>query len=374
MFLDKLKRSPARGRYIPELDGLRFLAILGVVFFHAHVHFFNAEPIDQWSEVSASRWFEYTIGKGYFGVQLFFVISGFIIAMPFAKHHLGLRDKPKLKNFYIRRFKRIEIPYFITLSCSYLWLVFAQGATFSEHLFDYLQGMTYTFNFFNPDRLNPILHPAWTLELEIQFYLLAPLLCLLYKIKHQWVRICLWLGGMLVIPHLQDAIPEYTSLTADHTLLSTGFILTQLPFFFAGMLALDLYLVRKKVALPVLWDLLGITAAVGTWLMLSCYGVSEYRPFALCIFIIAALWGNYLCKFLSIRLFTLFGGISYSIYLFHGMILHFCVHALHFNHWSNSLFTSYLSIIITVILTFLLTIPFYLLIERPFMRKALPKS
>ena len=369
MFLDKLKRSPARGRYIPELDGLRFLAILGVVLYHAHCHFFPAEPIEQWNSVEPNRWAEYLIGKGYFGVQLFFIISGFIIAIPFARFHLGLRERPVLKNFYLRRVKRIEIPYFITLTCGYFGLVFVNGATFTEHFWDFIQGLTYTFNLFNPERLNPILQPAWTLELEIQFYLLTPLLCLIYKLKQQWLRIGIFLLGMLLIPILLDLIHDWSGREAQHVLLGKGFIIRQLPFFFAGMLALDFHLNHTKGKLPQLWDALGVFSALATWHMLSYYQVSDYLPFSLGLFVLGVVKGSWLKSLLSLRFLTIFGGMSYSIYLFHGMILHFIVLLLSVDQSQLSDTWSLIGIGLTTIVIFILCIPFYLLIEKPFMRK-----
>ena len=198
----KLKRKPRSGLYVPEIDGLRFIAIFAVILFHAHIYYFQEPLISDFTEVPASRWIEYTIGKGWYGVQLFFIISGFIICLPFALHQLRDGRSISLKKFFIRRFKRIEIPYFIALTLSLLALLFIQGRSLVDLYPHYLAGLTYTHNiFYYPDGgLNPLLPPAWTLELEIQYEKLR----LKLKINHKIVKkrvICLgyWLCINLVM-------------------------------------------------------------------------------------------------------------------------------------------------------------------------------
>src|SRR5579872_4562236 len=85
-FLRALSRETSSGRFIPEMDGLRFAAIGMVVLFHLNGYltaksrlFYPTPPTD---------WLAQAAYVGFHGVELFFVISGFILGLPFAAHHL----------------------------------------------------------------------------------------------------------------------------------------------------------------------------------------------------------------------------------------------------------------------------------------------
>src|SRR6185503_8496299 len=93
---ERLSRVSSSGRFIPEIDGLRFVAISGVIFLHLAefmVSKSGAPPRDSLYIIA---------GQGFFGVELFFVISGFILSLPFAEGHLGLRPRPSLGSYFKR--------------------------------------------------------------------------------------------------------------------------------------------------------------------------------------------------------------------------------------------------------------------------------
>mgnify|MGYP001318019529 FL=1 len=148
--------------YIKEINFLRFLSIITVVIYH---------------------YFPELIPRGYLGVDLFFVISGFLISLYIFKE---IKNKKfDLLNFYNRRIKRI-IPatifllFFVSLisllmftnvdlinfSKSLIYSIF-----FSSNFFFWLDG-----GYFGPnDRLKPLLH-FWSLGVEEQFYIFFPFL------------------------------------------------------------------------------------------------------------------------------------------------------------------------------------------------------
>jgi len=382
----KLKRKPRSGMYVPEIDGLRFVAIFAVILFHAHIYYFQAPLIPDFTAVSPSRWIEYTIGKGWYGVQLFFIISGFIICLPFALHQLRDGKSISLPRFFIRRFKRIEIPYFIALTLSLVLLLFVHGRSFSELLPHYLAGITYTHNiFYYPGGgLNPLLPPAWTLELEIQFYLLAPFLSAIYAIKNKLTRYTIFIGAIIglniLIPALHQQFPS-------NVVFSKNFILHNLPYFFMGMLIVDLFVTKKSYGksaeeVPssqtswILWDSIGVTCAVVTLALLSFGAYADLLPFTLGLFVLGTLNGRLLKKWLSFRFLTIFGGMSYSIYLFHEHILSTSY------YWFFPSFLdktaqhglNYVGILTMSIWILIASIPFYLLIEKPFMNSKKRKS
>lgn len=365
MWFDSLKRVPAKGGYIPELDGLRFFAILGVVLFHARLSFFSGENISPWGHVEPSRWLEYAIENGWYGVQLFFVISGFIITAPFVRHYTQGADKPRLFNYFQRRFKRIEIPYFIALAGAFLVTPLYQGGSFTSQLTDFFYGITYTHNLFKPDILNPLLPVAWTLELEIQFYLLAPLLCYVYKIKTQWLRVGILLGVMFSLPLLLSSLSQQ----CPSVLWTKNFILFNLPYFLAGMIGVDLYFNGKLNKLPYLWDAIALCSAITLMISVSYWQMDHYMPFILGLLVIAAIRGKLCSGLLSLQVCTIIGGMCYSIYLFHGMLLHLLIHHLPFELATRTFPWNYLNLFFLTIVVFILSVPFYLFIEKPFMQK-----
>lgn len=382
----KLKRKPRSGMYVPEVDGLRFIAIFAVILFHAHIYYFPDPLILDFTEVSSSRWIEYAIGKGWYGVQLFFIISGFIICLPFALHQLRDGRSISLTKFFMRRFKRIEIPYFIALTLSLILLLFIHGRSFSELLPHYLAGLTYTHNiFYYPGGgLNPLLPPAWTLELEIQFYLLAPFLSAIYAVKNNLFRYAIFIGSIIglnmIIPALHEQFP-------NNVVFSKSFILHNLPYFFIGMLILDLFVTKKSYGKTAnerttlisnlrLWDLVGGVAAVATLGLLSFGAYSGILPFTLGLFVLGTLNGRLLKKWLSFRFFTIFGGMSYSIYLFHEHILSNSYYLFFPSFFDKTAQhgLNYIGILTMSIWILIASIPFYLLIEKPFMNSKKRKS
>ena len=170
-------------KYRKEIDGLRALAVLPVVFFHAGVKGF---------------------GGGFVGVDIFFVISGFLItSIVLAEKQAGTFS---LKTFYERRARRLLPALFLVMfSCcmaAWLWLlpedfiVFAKvlisAATFSSNFF-FWQTTDY---FQTAAEMNPLLH-TWSLAVEEQFYILFPLFLLLtwrlsrYRLIILTLTICL---------------------------------------------------------------------------------------------------------------------------------------------------------------------------------------
>jgi peptidoglycan/LPS O-acetylase OafA/YrhL len=149
--------------YMPQLDGLRALAVLAVAFEHYGI-----------KDLPIFRWFEW----GRLGVWLFFVLSGFLITEILLKSgaeiHAGRRTAwDSAKVFYIRRFLRILPVYYVTLAVAALCLPDVR------HLF--LWHVTYTTDFWTA--LHPGAYPYgihfWTLAIEEQFYLVWPWVILL---------------------------------------------------------------------------------------------------------------------------------------------------------------------------------------------------
>jgi peptidoglycan/LPS O-acetylase OafA/YrhL len=109
-FLDRFRRITTSGILIPEIDGLRFIAILSVVLFHIYGEFL----VQMWNGLQVhdlagtaelpAKLHSWAIplrfiAHGAYGVQIFFAISGFILAWPFARQF----RHPVHRQFQLRR-------------------------------------------------------------------------------------------------------------------------------------------------------------------------------------------------------------------------------------------------------------------------------
>jgi peptidoglycan/LPS O-acetylase OafA/YrhL len=165
--------------HLKRIDILRAVAILMVVCFHFLPSITGQYELGwrgMWRDVgdvkSPLMWWLYPLTFGWSGVSLFFVISGFCIHYSFLKHEVKSPGKPFLKQFFWKRFWRIYPPYFAALIVFYFLAVrhFENGATpinFWLHLLLLHNLDAGTFNGINPS--------FWSLAVEMQFYLLFPL-------------------------------------------------------------------------------------------------------------------------------------------------------------------------------------------------------
>lgn len=318
--LSRFSRVTSSGSYMPEIDGLRFVAIMAVLFYHAHMYFF-AQPIPNSIDTTPSwQWLNFAIGHGWFGVQVFFVISGFVLALPFAGQHLANKRPVDLKNYYLRRVVRIGFPYIIALTLG-LFFALSDGMQLADAISRYAAGMLYSHGLFYDGALNPILFVSWTLEIEIQFYLLAPLLCSVFKLKSSFLRTAILLISIYAVHYLSGWI---------NTTLPCGIwhhsIVGQLQFFLVGLLLGELYLTYWKnkptsAPLAIVYDTIGVAAWLFIPFALEINGRDSWIAYLLLVAFTCVIQGHLLKRILSVPIVSTIGGMCYSIYLFHGAFL-----------------------------------------------------
>lgn len=165
--------QPAGRQYFPALDGLRGLAILVIVIYH------NFGFIE--------KYFFF----GWLAVDLFFVLSGFLITDILLKE---LGSKNYLRNFYVRRLLRIFPLYYLSLVIFLIVLPQLNTPLRLDYYTDnqvwiwtYLQNWLYVFK--NPTDTSSLNH-LWSVAVEEQFYLFWPLVILLVK-KPKHLLICI---------------------------------------------------------------------------------------------------------------------------------------------------------------------------------------
>lgn len=189
------RRLPAIGRHVPALDGVRGIAILLVLLTH-----FNRLPQEAGEGWAGS--FDYALfvilNFGWCGVDLFFVLSGFLITGILYKTKEGPRY---FSNFYFRRTVRIFPLYYGFLAVLFLapeWIIPAEtediGDMYDRAGWYWLYGVNVLVAWLSEHSTPYALSHLWSLAVEEQFYLFWPPLVLLFSRKH-----LLWICGAFIV-------------------------------------------------------------------------------------------------------------------------------------------------------------------------------
>ena len=177
--------GPATGRRYPGLDLLRAIAILWVMLFHAMTEGLGRP----WQPVGDLGWM---------GVDLFFVLSGYLIGSQLLKTY-ARGGTPAIGAFYLRRALRILPAYWVVLAC-YYWFPAAREAKGIQPAWQFL---TFTENLLVDYQHNRAFSHAWSLCVEEHFYLFVPVVIWLLMRRSSWktpvvVGAVILLGGMVL--------------------------------------------------------------------------------------------------------------------------------------------------------------------------------
>src|SRR6476646_1461705 len=181
------RRQIDRLPYLPGLDGLRAVAVVAVMIYHAN-----------------HRW----LSGGFLGVEVFFVISGYLITLLLIGEFE--RDgRIKLGQFWRRRFRRLLPPLFVMLAGLAIFMTifrrtpmgrtsgdFAGGILYSSNWYQIVVGQGYTAN----EAFVPLRH-LWSLAVEEQFYLIWPLIMTVLLARRggrDLTRLAFWFAGIAV--------------------------------------------------------------------------------------------------------------------------------------------------------------------------------
>jgi peptidoglycan/LPS O-acetylase OafA/YrhL len=353
----QFRRITTQGRFIPQIDGLRFVAIASVVLFHIYSTFENRGIPAPWT-------FDSDLPKR--GVELFFAISGFILGVPFASRFLLHGPRVDLKQYFLRRLTRLEPPYFIALLvCAADQIIMGHRdlREMGPHLlasFGYLHNLT--FGAFN----RPVNGVAWSLEIEIQFYVLVPLLALLFAIDNAVIR-----RAVIAVLMAGTGLLGSTLYRSAHLRYSIAYYLA---FFLAGFLLCDLYLTRREWKPSFYWDALALCGWPLVWLLGRNAG-HFFLPFMIVVLYLAAFRGRIGVACFSHPVITGIGGMCYSIYLFHFLVISAAGHLTGSLHIGQNFWLYYgLQTILIVPIVLILCGTFFLLIERPCMDRQWPQK
>lgn len=359
-WFNRCERITSSGDYIRELDGLRFLALMMVFLLHlnhaVHGAFEQSGTVDDTVES-----FSHAMEFGALGVQLFFCISGFILGLPFADAAINRSRRISLKKFYLRRLTRLEPPLIIHITIMlavYVWFV---GKTLPEFLPHYFATITYTHSHIYgfPSPINPM---TWSLEVEAQFYLCTPLLCSVFLISSVFWRRFVIVAGIFGFGLIGNALPS--------TLLPG-----QLPYFLAGFLLVDFYLVNWKKELHGRKgaDWVGVGCVI-VFVFLCAFhksipGVVGLTAAVMFGFMWAVFRGNWLRRIFRVRFFATLGGMCYTFYLYHLAVITTLFRVLDTKITGMNYFVAYLLCLVVVGgINWLLCSVLFVLFEKPFMR------
>lgn len=296
--------------YRPSIDGIRTVAVLSVVFFHAEISFFGIEPFR----------------GGFVGVDVFFVISGYLITGILLEDLQN--DQFSLLAFYERRARRIVPALFVVLIASiylaWLFMTPKQIVSFGKSIvwtalsasnfFFWRDGGDY---FSEAIQLKPLFH-TWSLAVEEQFYICFPLLlCALHRRGSAIIRVFMGIA-LLSLFSAQWMVTKYPS-AAFYLLptrvweLMTGAILAVIEVRSGRSISVLLRNVGPIIGLTcILVSIFSFSAATphpSVWTLFPVGGT------ALLIWTTGG--HDLVTRFLSWRPMVGVGLISYSLYLWH---------------------------------------------------------
>ena len=292
--------------YRPEIDGLRGISIILVILYHLKI------------SVKNQNLFEF----GYLGVDIFFVISGFVITLTLKDKKFSLND---LKNFYLRRIKRLyPALIFCVALTTIFYLLFGflfQGNNIKDTIISSLLGYSNFFfhhqskDYFQQDFLNPFDH-IWSLSVEMQFYVL-------YSI----FLICIYKSS------IKNAFYIFVILTflsfLYFVILGDGFFYNTFARFWEfGIGVILFFLYKKNFSIKKNIFYISFVLLIFFFFFGSITGTKKIE-ILFCLFLILILFLSTqhfkFNKFFIFKnnFFCYLGKISYSFYLFHFPILYF---------------------------------------------------
>lgn len=231
-----------------------------------------------------------------------------------------------------------------------------------ESFLHYLASFFYIHNLVFGYR-STILPVAWSLEIEVQFYLVAPFIAMFYVSFIPKIRMVLFSLLILLLPYIQWLLP----LRDYHLSIS---LLNYLQYFLSGLIAADLY--ASSINIPRLWR---NVICVLSFIALVIFSVPElylkpFMPFVLMFCVLTGISSDLGKLIFGQKILYTIGGFSYSIYLLHMPVLVYSAKFIESIKLPiNDCFLFIFHAIISISVLLILSGAFYLLVERSFMVK-----
>ena len=314
--------------YLSSLDLLRGLAAVAVCYFH----FTHGNP-----EFLSKSNLLYISGRfGFLGVDVFFVISGFVIPYAMFRGNYQLKD---FGRFLGKRLVRIEPPYLISIALVLLlnWVStlspYYRGIPFSVNFEALALHLGYLNAFFNFPWVNDV---YWTLAIEFQYYIVIALLfpLLIHPEKKFSFGVLLVLGLSGFILHEHSYIFNYSLL------FIVGILLFQFQIGYISKKQFGAFLLVALIMIFVKFDKRYLVAALLPYFFITYFEFND-------------------------RISKFLGQISYSLYLVHipigGRIINLC------ETFSRNEFIRSIFVFVALFMSIFAAWVFYKIVEKPFM-------
>ncbi len=288
-------------QYKKHIQFLRGLSVVFVFLYHTNISLFY---------------------KGYLGVDIFFVISGFVITQRIFQNY-EIEKKINLTSFYLKRFKRI-IPnlFFIVGTTYFIYLMFGPPdlSLWNETLSAFfgisnIYYIVHRIGYFDNVFVDPLAH-TWSLGVEEQFYLFYPLLIFIIYIfkNNKLLKLQIVLLTIFIISLLFFKIKLETSPVI-------AFFLSPLRFWeliFGGILFFNCHKIKKN-------NLISFSALFLIIYLVFNKNNYDYFYLNLIVVILSGIFIVFFSKssFIENNTFVYFGNISYSFYLWHLPVIFF---------------------------------------------------
>ena len=339
--------------YRPEIDGLRAIAVGAVILYHAQITIFGYQPFR----------------GGFIGVDIFFVISGYLITSIILKE-LVTTGTFSFKHFYERRVRRIlpALLFVMLVSLPFAWMYLLPSSFvdfsksilyslgFSSNFYFHYSGLEYSVEGLQ----HPFLH-TWSLSVEEQYYILFPIVLLItFKYFRNHLLTILVIGLIISLQIADFASRNYSSA-------NFYFLHTRMWELLAGSILAYFEITlghrSKNKTLNLILPSVGLFL-IGNFIIFFNDRIFHPSFFTLspiigvCFIIWFSSKNGLITKILSTKLFVGIGLISYSLYLWHYPIFAF---ARIIDIFQKGLFVNLLLVIIILVLS----IFSYYFIERP---------
>ena len=341
--------------YRPEIDGLRAVAVIAVIFYH--------------SQISVSGNLIFT--GGYIGVDIFFVISGYLITS-IILNELLTTGKFSFLNFYERRVRRILPVLLVVMLASlyFAWIMllpdkliqFSKSIFFSlgfvSNIFFYITGQEYAAQ---SSLFIPLLH-TWSLSLEIQYYILFPILLFFsFKFLKKYLLKILFILFVSSLFYAEILSSKYDSA-------AFYFIYTRIWEFLLGsfLFYFEINFSKKKIISKKknFFTILGVFLVAFS---IIYFDHKTYHPslftllplIGICLIIWFSNKDDIVKKILSTKFFVYVGKISYSLFVWHYPIFVFArLNEFATNNFYNKFFLAIILIITSIASYYFIELPF----------------
>jgi len=327
---------PEQRQYIAALTGMRGFAALMVFLFHYEalhpgIRLDLAVPV-------IGHILQFPLGFGGAGVDIFFVLSGFLLTLPFAGAALARAAAPDVSRYFKRRFLRVFPAYY-----AQLFVILAVGGWFvtwtPQTAPDFTAHLLMFFNI-GAQPVTPLVGVWWTLPVEMGFYLLLPLLAPVLR-PSRWITVLL-AGIAISLLYRAWAAAHFGNLGSAQVFLAASQLPGSLAEFLLGASAavlvqwlpgsswnrpagwvLDLFFIMGLIV-PAAW-LWHVVLGAGAGYWMGHWGMIV-APVALglplTIAVLGLYWGSRVgTLLLANRVVYYLGLISYSLYLWHFVVM-----------------------------------------------------